>query len=154
MKSNHNETVWDNNKFIKTRLINDVLFKYVFASTADSKLLVYLLNAILELKKGERIKKLTILNPFNKDNILIKETILDVKAEDERWRLYDIEVQLLKQLHYVDRMIYYVSSLYSKQLEVGTPFNNLKKCISLSILDHTLLKEEILGNWYFKIHKY
>ncbi len=64
-------------------LRNDVIFKTVFGYEKNEKLLISLLNAILNLTGNEKIVKLTFLNTFNiKEYLNDKLTSLDVKVED------------------------------------------------------------------------
>jgi len=53
-------------------LRNDVIFKVVFGHQKNEKILISLLNAILDLKGQEKIKKLVLTNPIN-----LKEYIED-----------------------------------------------------------------------------
>lgn len=76
-------------------LLNDIIFKIVFGTEASRPVLRALLNALLGLTGDERISELTILNPWiDKEYLVDKDAILDVKAKDAAGRLYNIEVQL------------------------------------------------------------
>jgi len=45
-------------------LTNDLLFKIIFGSKGNEKLLALLLNALLSLKGSQQIEELEILNPI------------------------------------------------------------------------------------------
>jgi hypothetical protein len=125
------------------RLINDLLFKIIFSSPKNEKLLICLLNVILNLENKKVIKSLKVLNPFSvREYLEEKESIVDIKAEDELGRKYNIEVQLLPQKSYINRILYYGSKLYSEQLKRSEPFEKINKVISISILDYVFFKEE------------
>lgn len=64
-------------------LKNDIIFKVVFGSEKNAKILISLLNAVLDLNDNEKIVSLTFLNTFNiKEYLKDKLTSLDVKVVD------------------------------------------------------------------------
>lgn len=68
-------------------LTNDIVFRIVFSSQGNERLLVLLLNALLQLEGKDQIEELEILNPFNlpqyhKDKL----SIIDVRAKGEKNR--------------------------------------------------------------------
>ncbi|MEW6103843.1 MAG: Rpn family recombination-promoting nuclease/putative transposase, partial [bacterium] len=76
-------------------LRNDIIFKAVFGYEKNEKLLISLLNAILELKGDKKIVSLTFLNAFNiKEYLNDKLTIVDVKVVDGTGVRYHIEMQV------------------------------------------------------------
>jgi len=53
------------------------------------------LNAVLGLMKGQAIKDVVILNPYNEKEFQNdKLSIIDIKATDEAGAFYQIEVQI------------------------------------------------------------
>ncbi|HOL48069.1 MAG TPA: Rpn family recombination-promoting nuclease/putative transposase [bacterium] len=122
---------------------NDVIFKYVFGNEKKKEILISLLNAILDLKKEKKIKEVKILNPINiRKKIDDKLTILDIKAKDESEKQYNIEMQINPVPSYIERIIFYLDKLYIDQLKEGSDYEDIKKTISISILDFNLLKTE------------
>ncbi len=78
---------------IKPRV--DVVFKKVFASAEHSDITRDFLNSLLPLAGLPRIVRLTILNPFRLADFQgDKEIVVDVHAEDENRREFQIEMQL------------------------------------------------------------
>ncbi len=72
----------------------DIFIRYLFGRPANEKLLLSFTNAVLEDSGIPTIVTLEIKNPFNlADEMLAKESILDIKATDEHGAIYDIEVQ-------------------------------------------------------------
>ena len=68
-------------------LTNDVVFKIVFSSPGNERLLTLLLNALLQLKGDDQIESLEILNPFNLPEFRNdKHSIIDVRAKDRAGR--------------------------------------------------------------------
>jgi len=72
-------------------LLNDIIFKIVFGSASSVPVLRALLNALLGLQGSARIAELEILNPaLDKEHLLDKGVVLDVKARDGQGRLYKL----------------------------------------------------------------
>ena len=118
-------------------ILNDVLFKIVFATEAGKPILQALLNALLDLNGPQKIVSLELINPISeKEYIDEKGPILDLKARDNSGRQYNIEVQLNPGLgDYIQRSIYYTSKFYSEQIRRGESYDDLLKTISISLLD-------------------
>ncbi|QTA83291.1 Putative transposase, RpnA-like [Desulfonema limicola] len=120
----------------------DCVFKTILGSEKNKNLLIHFLNAVLELKKGERIYDVTILNPYNEREFTSdKLTVVDVKARDEKSNVYQIEVQLAVHADLKPRMLYTWSSTYHAQIEKGEDYDQLKPVISIWILDRNLFKD-------------
>lgn len=84
----------------------------------------------------EKIKE-TVLLP----TILRRESgdgklgILDVRVVMEDGTQVDIEMQMAYFEHWDKRVLFYLSRIYAGQLRKGEPYDKLKKCIHVSILD-------------------
>ncbi len=128
----------------------DFVFKYVFGRQQNAVLLSYLLNALLDRPKDNKITVTEITNPFNlKEFAEDKFSIVDVKAKDEAGTLYTIEVQVLSHSMFVERALYYLSKLYSGQIKEGEKYSELRKTIGISIIDFELFdKEKEIHNIY------
>ncbi|MDP4147506.1 MAG: Rpn family recombination-promoting nuclease/putative transposase [Bacillota bacterium] len=116
---------------------NDFIFKKIFGENEVKENLISLLNAILKLEGDRRLKDITIID--NKE--LVKELItdktgrLDVRAETMENTQIDIEIQLIDQKNIVERMLYYLSKMYSESIKSGGKYKDLKKTIVIGILD-------------------
>ena len=116
---------------------NDFIFKKIFGENEVKENLISLLNAILKLEGDGRLKDITIID--NKE--LLKELItdktgrLDVRAETLDNTQIDIEIQLIDQKNIVERMLYYLSKMYSESIKSGGRYKDLKKTIVIGILD-------------------
>jgi predicted transposase/invertase (TIGR01784 family) len=127
----------------KVSLRNDIIFKYVFGYEKNEKILRALLNAILGFEGNSRIVSLRFLNSINLSEYLKdKFSILDVKAEDNTKKRYNIEIQVRTDSSYIARAIYYHDKLYTGQLRRGNRFEKIHKTISISILNYNLLENE------------
>ncbi|HWQ68129.1 MAG TPA: Rpn family recombination-promoting nuclease/putative transposase [Methanospirillum sp.] len=115
---------------------NDFAFRLLFGDERNSDLLISLLNAILK----ERIKSITIKDPhllraFFED----KEGILDVRAVTDAGVLIDIEIQLTDYSGMPERILFYWSKMFTSQLSPGDLYHDLKKTISVVILDYVCI---------------
>ncbi len=113
----------------------DLVFKKIF--TADAGILVDLINSVLRLSDDRQILTAEVKNPdIFPDEIKQKYIILDIHAADESGCQYDIEMQVRKYDFYSKRAFYYLSRLYSGQLESGEDFGELKPVIGIHFLDY------------------
>ena len=120
----------------------DYAFKWLYGQPTRSHLLVSLLNALLRLPDGRKIENLLILNPYNeKAKLDDKLSILDIKAEDNQKRLYDIEMQLQLAPNTPERIIYYWARLYSEQLTEADPYADLRRTISILLIDQPVFPD-------------
>jgi len=120
-------------------IINDIIFKIVFAKDENKRILMSLLNAILGYGGRDAIVDITILNPgIDKETVREKYSILDIKAIDGQGRHYNIEVQLKPAKDYIVRTVYYLSRLFGDQLEAGGRYQDLATTIGISITDFKL----------------
>jgi hypothetical protein len=94
----------------------DLVFKQLFVQ--DSSLLLELLNQVLSSYEYHTMTTLTIRNPqILPEMIHEKFIILDVHVEDEFGRGYDVEMQSQSFSGYPLRSLYYLTKLYSQQLD-------------------------------------
>ncbi len=93
----------------------DFVFKRMFGTEDNKDILISFINSVVDEK--DRVKDVIIKNPYNeKDFKLDKLSILDVKAQDEQGRWYNIEMQMLEQEYFGQRALYYWARLYTAQL--------------------------------------
>jgi predicted transposase/invertase (TIGR01784 family) len=85
-------------------------------------LLLHFLNAVLDSELVSPITSVEILNPYNGAPPDDKLSIVDVKAKDERGRVYQIEIQLDYFSYLPARMLYTWSDVYSQQLQSGEKY--------------------------------
>lgn len=120
----------------------DIFIRYLFGRQANEKLLLSFTNAVLEDSCIPTIVALEIKNPFNlADEMLSKESILDIKATDEHGAIYDIEVQTGGDPLFRNRSLYYWAKNYGSQLDKGEDYDQLKPVICINILNFVLIRE-------------
>ena len=100
------------------------------------------LSAILKLDPLD-IKQTQILNTnLRKVHEMEKQGILDVRVFMNDNVEIDIEIQLSPLKVWADRSLFYLSKIYTEQIETGQNYTVFKKCVSVSILDFILFKNE------------
>ena len=125
----------------------DFAFKEIME---DEKARTGFLSAMLHLNPGD-IKKTHILNPhLRKIHENDKLGILDVRLLMNDDTVIDTEIQLSELKVWADRALFYLSKMYTEQIEKGQKYDVLKKCVSISILDFILFEGE--PEFYSRFH--
>ena len=112
----------------------DFAFKKLFGSEENKDLLISLINAIVS--EADQVVDIELKNPYNlADYQANKMSILDIKACDKSGRWFNVEMQISQDLYFDKRSLYYWAKLVTEQLSEGMMFKELKKTISINILD-------------------
>jgi predicted transposase/invertase (TIGR01784 family) len=128
------------NNYVKPS--SDIFIKYLLGSERNKDLLLSFINAVFEDSEFDKIADVEIKNPFNIKTFQVdKESILDIKATDEKGRQFDIEVQSTGNENFVNRSLYYWARLYCSQLKESEFYTKLKATICINILDFNIFKE-------------
>lgn len=99
--------------------------------------------AALLQKDPETIKETQLLpTVLRQDYPDEKLGILDVRVKMEDGTQLDMEMQVTYFEYWDARSIFYLSKMFTDQLKKGEPYENLKKCIHVSILDFTLFEDD------------
>jgi predicted transposase/invertase (TIGR01784 family) len=118
----------------------DVAFKKIFGVEENKDLLISLVNSVVG--EQDQVKDVTLLNPYNPQNFRQdKLSILDIKAEGESGKRYNIEIQISDEADYDKRALYYWAKLYTEQLKVAEDYDKLCKAIGIHILNFTSIPE-------------
>ena len=67
---------------------------------------------------------------------------MDIRAITEQVEKINIEVQLTNQFNMDKRTLFYWSKMFTEQLKEGQPYNDLKKTITINILDFNYIGTE------------
>jgi len=125
------------------RVVNDIVFQAIFGSSKDTKLLICLLNAILENNNEEQVKELEVLNPFSLQRYKYdKKIVLDIKAKDKSEKVINIEVQLNTTEVFRKRIVYYNAKTITEGITAGEQYETVPKVITIAIIANTILLEE------------
>ncbi|RCX13480.1 putative transposase/invertase (TIGR01784 family) [Anaerobacterium chartisolvens] len=121
----------------RLKVKNDFIFQKIFGQAENKEILISFLNAVLELEAHKRLEDVEIIEntKLKKEGINDKLGILDIRAKTMLGEHINIEVQLVNQYNMDKRTIFYWSKMFTEQLKEGQPFNNLKKTITINILD-------------------
>ncbi|MCF7800105.1 Rpn family recombination-promoting nuclease/putative transposase [Candidatus Babeliales bacterium] len=120
---------------------SDIAFKKLFGNNQKKNILISFLNSVLERKDGEKIVSVEILDPNNyPDIVLLKHSIVDVKCTDEKNKNYIVEMQVSNLNDYSERCQYYTSLAFSRQLQKGEDYCQLKPVIFVGIVCFNLFE--------------
>ena len=131
-----------NNEF-KVSLKNDYIFKKIFAKEENNSKLKDFLEAILNIE----IKKVVVKNPEIPKNMLDEKlVILDIRAEINEDTIIDIEMQVANQYNISERSTIYTAKMISSDVKVGEEYKDMKKAISINILNFNYFKTNTYHN--------
>ena len=126
-------------KFVDIK--NDIAFRKIFGNENKKEILISFLNAVLKLENQNKIKTISLLNPFQLPEIKgLKVTVIDVKATDENGNIFIIEMQLTDKKGLDKRIQYYGAKGYASQIDSGDEYLKLKPMIFIGILDFKYLE--------------
>ena len=128
-------------KFVDIK--NDIAFRKIFGNENKQEILISFLNAVLELPRGKKIKRVEIKNPFQLPEIKdLKSSILDVRVLDERNISYIVEMQVEELEGFDKRVQYYTAKQYSAQISKGQDYPKLNQVIFIGILDFIFFEDD------------
>ena len=126
----------------------DVVFQALFGEVGSENITKKFLQTILNEKIDDiDLSKNPILRKnFNTDKLGVLDIVATINGKDK----CNIEMQVRNQNFIIDRILYYWSKLFSKQLQNGDNYDKLEKTITILIADFELnsLKElDFLTRW-------
>ena len=116
---------------------NDIVFQRIFGSPENEDVLISFLNAFLERTEKEKIKHIEYVDTKLSDIEAIDDKIgiLDVRVITEKGTHINVEVQLINRYNMINRTLFYWSRLYSGQIRRGSNYKDLRKTITINILN-------------------
>lgn len=120
---------------------NDIMFKMIFGNEKHPRVLIHFLNSVIKPKspiKKVHIRK-TELAP---EYVSEKGVRLDIVADTENGEILNVEMQRKDEKDMTARALFYWSKLFSGQLEIGQKYHQLKRTISINILNFTLFEKD------------
>lgn len=133
----------------------DVIFQILFGEVGSERITKKFLEAILN-KKIESID-LSQNIVMRHENIGEKMGVLDVLVKFDDKKFCNVEMQLIEKDKLFERILYYWSRIYTKQIKSGNDYVFLNKTIEVLIVDFEIdsLKElEYHTMWKFIETKY
>ena len=97
--------------------------------------------------------RLDLLNPYSEQETPSdKLSVLDIKAQDERGRWFNVEMQMHLGRALAPRLLYYWARLYGAQLVEGDEYDQLRQTISICFLNQTMFHQReayhsVFGLW-------
>lgn len=117
----------ENNKFVRF----DWAAKRMLRDKANFGVFEGLLTVLL----GEKITIDQILeSESNQNNRDDKFNRVDIKALNSKGEIIIVEIQLTRQLYYLERILFGVSKAITEHITLGNKYDNVKKVYSISIL--------------------
>lgn len=93
------------------------------------------LEGLITVLLGEQIRISEILeSEGNQESAEDKFNRVDIKALDSKGEVIIVEVQLTRQLYYLQRMLYGVSKAITEHMSIGDLYDKVKKVYSINIL--------------------
>ena len=112
-------------------LTSDVIFQYFFKK--DEVVLKSLLKAFLPLPEGKIIQQVQVLDSLSlpDQNIEDKCSVFDMKLKLNTGEKINVEMQSFSGKYLLNRVIFYLSRLYTEGLEKGKDYDQLPSSYSL-----------------------
>lgn len=93
------------------------------------------LEGLMQVLIGEELRIAEILeSESNQDTIDDKFNRVDIKAKNSRGDIIIVEVQLTRELYYLERILYGVSKAITEHITLGSKYDQVKKVYSINIL--------------------
>jgi predicted transposase/invertase (TIGR01784 family) len=116
--------------------------------TAEEDILRSFLSAALALDASE-LSELSVHDPHvSADAPDAKLGILDVRVRTAHGTMIDIEVQMAPSSGLVERVIFYLCSLLTRQIRRGGDYRRLHRAVSIVITGFALTAEPSFANYY------
>lgn len=126
---------------------NDFVFKRIFGSEENTDILLAFLNRVFMNSGEEQLMDIILLNPYtNKESPLDKQSIFDIMARTTAGKLINVEMQLFNKYDIEKRTLFYWSKQYSGQLQERQTYKQLKKCVTINILNYAFLPNDRYHN--------
>lgn len=114
----------------------DIIFQAIFGEVGSENITKDFLEKILKRK----IEKISLAqNPILRRELKSdKLGVLDIITELDGKEKCNIEMQLIDKNNIIERMLYYWSKIYTKQIKAGEDYNKLEKTIVTLIADFNI----------------
>jgi predicted transposase/invertase (TIGR01784 family) len=128
----------------------DFAFKKLFGSEENQDILLSLINAIVS--EQEQVVEVELKNPYSLTDYLTgKMPLLNIKAKSKNGRWFNIEMQISEDFNFDKRALYYWAKLITEQLSEGKMYKELKKTISINILNFNFIPDRTEPHNCYKI---
>ncbi|MDE6653139.1 MAG: Rpn family recombination-promoting nuclease/putative transposase, partial [Muribaculaceae bacterium] len=115
----------------KTYIRFDWAMKHMLREKSNFEILEGLISVLI----GDEVRIEEILeSESNQDSDLDKFNRVDIKAKNSKGHIIIVEVQLTRQLYYLQRILYGTSKTVTEHISLGDKYDQVKKVYSISIL--------------------
>ena len=116
-----------NNKYIR--------FDWAVKRMLRDKVNFAVLEGLITVLTGEVVKIEELLeSEGNQESASDKFNRVDIKAKNVKGEIIIVEVQLTRQLYFLQRMLYGVSKAITEHIDIGQKYDEVKKVYSINIL--------------------
>ena len=139
MENMHENNTKEDVKLLKPK--NDIVFQSLFNQN-NEKITKAFVQALIE----EKIDKIVI----NQDKELLREKpddklgILDLQVDVNDNEKIDVEIQLIEKENFADRLLFYFSKMYGREIKRGDAYNKAKRVVLIAIIDFKLALTETI----------
>ena len=127
---------------------NDYVFQRIFGYVGNEEITKGLLNCILDTKIDEIT--LDCKEILEQDLQTDKFGILDIKAKINDGIQCNIEMQICDNNDIEERLLFYWSSMYNKQIKLGNNYISLNKTIVILFSNYELRKLKDIKKYFTK----
>ncbi len=121
---------------------SDLFIATLLSAPKNEPILLDLINAVLEHAGAALARTATVLNPFNvKEFAVDKRIVLDVRVEDEKGRIFNVEIQTTPHASFAERIVFGWADTFSAQLHAGNQYVKLRPVICIVITEFKFLDE-------------
>jgi predicted transposase/invertase (TIGR01784 family) len=122
---------------------NDFAFKRIFGTEKNKDILIHFLNDMVSFSGKSQIKTVSFIKTTQDPEIASKkQSLIDVLCVDEIGRQYIVEMQIARTPGFEKRAQYYAAKAYSRQLNEGDKYHQLKEIIFLAITDFVMFPDK------------
>ncbi|MCQ2219217.1 MAG: Rpn family recombination-promoting nuclease/putative transposase [Paludibacteraceae bacterium] len=112
-----------------------VMFDWAIKQLLREKANFEVLEGFISVFTNEEVKIEEILeSESNQNSYDDKFNRVDIKARNKKGEIYIIEVQLNREIHYLERILYGAAKAITEQLHLGGDYHDVRKVISISVI--------------------
>ena len=133
-------------RILNLNRMNDALFKNIFMQNSDITL--SLINSVFEFQGTALITDIEFIDRnLDAEEDDGKESRLDLLGRSPDGTVINLEIQVAKQEYMGRRSLYYWSRLYN-ELKSGEEYTELKRTVTINILDFILFEKKKYPNYH------
>ncbi|MDE6692896.1 MAG: Rpn family recombination-promoting nuclease/putative transposase [Muribaculaceae bacterium] len=117
------------------KIENYIRFDWAIKHMLRDKSNFGILEGLISVLLGEEVEIVEILeSESNQESEQDKFNRVDIKAKNSNGHLIIVEVQLTRQLYYLQRILYGTSKAITEHINIGEKYDQVRKVYSISIL--------------------